>query len=363
MEVGIIGLPNAGKTTLFNALTNAGAEVAAYPFTTIGSNVGIAEVPDERLHQIAKVVSSEKVVPATVRFVDIAGLVRGASRGEGLGNQFLGHIREVDAIAHVVRCFESPTVSHVEGGVDPQRDIEVVELELILADLKVAEAALEKVEKKAKSGDKEALKRADALSRAKRALEAGKLLKSSDLGDEDRKALAGISFLTDKPVIYVANATESEIGGSEGPAVSKVKEMAKARRAESVEICAKLEEELADLSDEEANEYLAAIGLEERGLDRLAEAAYRLLNLVTFFTIESGECRAWPVKAGTKAPAAAGKIHTDMERGFIKAEVVPWRVLVESGSFAAAREKGLLLVEGKEYVVRDGDVILFKFAA
>lgn len=364
MEVGIVGLPNAGKTTLFNALSRTNAEVALYPFTTIGSNVGVAEVPDERLKRISEVVQSKRVVPAVIKFVDIAGLVRGASRGEGLGNQFLGYIREVDAIAHVVRCFESTRVGHVEGSLDPARDIEIVEIELALADLKVVGSALEKAKKQAESRDKEARMRAEALSRARDLLERGEPVRHAGFGQDEKRALAGIGLLTDKPVVYIANVSEDEISAPLGPTptVSKVAAVAKANGAGMVVIAAKLEAELAELNDEEAKEFMAAVGLKERGLDNLVRASYRLLDLITFFTIESGECRAWPVKAGTRAPTAAGRIHTDMERGFIRADVVPWNDLVEDGSFSAAREHGHLMVEGKEYAVKDGDVILFKFA-
>lgn len=362
MEVGVVGLPNVGKSTIFNAATRAGAEVASYPFTTISSNVGVAEVPDERLRKIAEVIKPQRVVPATVKFVDIAGLVRGASRGEGLGNQFLSYIRTVDAIAHVLRCFTDENVAHPHGDVDPVADAETVNVELALADLATIEGMAEKAGRQTKSGDAVARHRLDVLKMVKEGLERGTPIRFMELSPDDREIFKGIGVLTDKPVIYVANVDEEEAARGDSRCAASIRELAERERAGHVVISAKVEAEMAELEDEEAAEFRQDLGLAESGLTELIKACYDLLGLITFFTIESNECRAWPVPRGIKAPQAAGRIHTDMERGFIKAEVVNWEHLVEAGSFHAAREKGHFLVEGREYVVKDGDVVLFKFA-
>jgi hypothetical protein len=361
MEIGIIGLPNAGKSTLFNALTKAGAEVARYPFTTVESNVGVAEVPDQRLHLIAEVVKPQKIIPATIKFVDIAGLVRGASQGEGLGNQFLGFIRNVDAIVHVVRCFNEAHIPHPYGEVSPKVDIETVNLELILADLEIVSRAYEKAKKQAKSGQKEAKQRLEALEKIKAGLEKGESIRLMLLSEEERDTIKDLGILTDKPVLYVANISEQDIN-TDNALFEEVKDIAEREQAGVVAVSAKVEAEIAELEAEEARLFQQELGLSESGLTKVVKSSYHLLNLITFFTIESSECRAWPIKKGTKAPQAGGKIHSDMERGFIKAEVVFWEDLVNAGSFAVAREKGLLSIEGKDYKVRDGDVILFKFS-
>ena len=363
MQVGIVGLPNAGKSTLFNAITKAGAEIGNYPFTTVDSNVGVAEVRDERLSKVAEIVKCKRMVATHIKFVDIAGLVKGASRGEGLGNRFLSYIREVDAIAHIVRCFLDENVSHIEGSINPISDIETVNLELILADLAVVKKRLEKVNRHAKAGDKVFLHQKEILEKAKDVLEKGLSARSAGFSTEEVQFLSSDgSLLTLKPVIYIANISETDIE-KDGSLAKQVADFAKKDGSEAIIISAKLESELAELADDETRIFMEDMGLKELGLDKLVHASYKLLGLITFFSTESNECRAWTVKKGAKAPQAAGKIHTDMERGFIKAEVVHYEDLIKAGSLHAAREQGHLLFEGREYVVQDGDVITFKFSA
>ena len=363
MKLGIVGLPNVGKSTLFNSLTKAGAESANYPFCTIDPNVGVVAVPDERLKLLGDMYKSKKVTPAVIEFVDIAGLVKGASKGEGLGNQFLSNIREVDAIVHVVRCFEDSNVIHVDGSVNPLRDIETINLELIFSDLEVLERRLSKVVKAARM-DKTAAKEQAFLERIKAHLESGKQVKSMEITDEDELALMKeYNFLTWKPVIYAANVAEDDLGddGASNPMVQEVREYAAKEGSEVFVICAQIEQEISELDEDEKAMFLEDLGLKESGLDKLIAASYRILGLMSFLTAGEDETRAWTIKTGTKAPQAAGKIHSDFERGFIKAEVVNYKDLLEHGSLAAAREKGLVGIEGKDYVVKDGDVILFRF--
>ena len=363
MKLGIVGLPNVGKSTLFNSLTKAGAESANYPFCTIDPNVGVVTVPDERLKLLGDFYHSKKVTPAVIEFVDIAGLVKGASKGEGLGNQFLANIREVDAIVHVVRCFEDPNVIHVDGSIDPIRDIETINLELVFSDLEILERRIAKVTKTARM-DKEAAKELDFLQKIKAHLEDGKLEITMELETEDEEAWMGTyNLLTWKPVIYAANVAEDELAddGASNPHVKAVKDYAVQQNSEVFVICAGIEEEISELDDDERKMFLEDLGLTESGLEKLVRASYRLLGLMSFLTSGEDETRAWTIKIGTKAPQAAGKIHTDFERGFIKAEVVNYQDLLDCGSYAGAREKGLVRMEGKEYVVQDGDVILFRF--
>ena len=363
MKLGIVGLPNVGKSTLFNSLTKAGAESANYPFCTIDPNVGVVTVPDERLKLLGDFYHSKKVTPAVIEFVDIAGLVKGASKGEGLGNQFLANIREVDAIVHVVRCFEDPNVIHVDGSIDPIRDIETINLELVFSDLEILERRIAKVTKTARM-DKEAAKELDFLQKIKAHLEDGKLAITMELETEDEEAWMGTyNLLTWKPVIYAANVAEDELAddGASNPHVKAVKDYAVQQNSEIFVICAGIEEEISELDDDERKMFLEDLGLTESGLEKLVRASYRLLGLMSFLTSGEDETRAWTIKIGTKAPQAAGKIHTDFERGFIKAEVVNYQDLLDCGSYAGAREKGLVRMEGKEYVVQDGDVILFRF--
>ena len=363
MKLGIVGLPNVGKSTLFNSLTKAGAEAANYPFCTIDPNVGVVPVPDERIKQLGELYHTKKVTPAVIEFVDIAGLVKGASKGEGLGNQFLANIREVDAIVHVVRCFEDPNVVHVDGSIDPLRDIETIELELIFADLEVLERRISKVARTAKM-DKEAGREMALLQRIKAHLESGEPASSLETeSDEEAKWFSEYNLLTSKPVIYAANVSEDELAddAASNEGVQKVREYAAAHGSEVFVICASIESEIAELDDEEKAMFLEDLGLKESGLEKLVRASYRTLGLMSFLTAGEDECRAWTIKIGTKAPQAAVKIHSDFERGFIKAEVVNYEVLLREGSLAAAREKGLVGMEGKDYVVKDGDVILFRF--
>lgn len=363
MKLGIVGLPNVGKSTLFNSLTKAGAESANYPFCTIDPNVGVVAVPDERLKLLGDMYHSKKVTPAVIEFVDIAGLVKGASKGEGLGNQFLSNIREVDAIVHVVRCFEDSNVVHVDGSVNPLRDIETINLELIFSDLEVLERRLSKVGKAARM-DKAYAKEMALLERVKAHLEGGKLAKTVAIEDEDELAIMKeFNLLTYKPVIYAANVAEDDLGddGAGNSMVAEVKEFARSEESEVFVICAQIEQEISELEEDEKTMFLEDLGLEESGLEKLIRASYHILGLMSFLTAGEDETRAWTIKIGTKAPQAAGKIHSDFERGFIKAEVVNYKDLLEQGSLAAAREKGLVGIEGKDYVVKDGDVILFRF--
>ena len=363
MKLGIVGLPNVGKSTLFNSLTKAGAESANYPFCTIDPNVGVVTVPDERLNLLGDFYKSKKVTPAVIEFVDIAGLVKGASKGEGLGNQFLANIREVDAIVHVVRCFEDSNVVHVDGSIDPLRDIETINLELVFSDLEILERRIAKVTKTARM-DKEAAKELAFLEKVKAHLEEGQLAITLETENEDEDAwLATYNLLTAKPVIYAANVAEDDIAddGANNQYVQAVREYAAKQNSEVFVICAQIEEEISELDEDERKMFLEDLGLTESGLEKLVRASYHILGLMSFLTAGEDETRAWTIKIGTKAPQAAGKIHTDFERGFIKAEVVNYQDLLDCGSYAGAREKGLVRMEGKEYVVQDGDVILFRF--
>lgn len=363
MKLGIVGLPNVGKSTLFNSLTKAGAESANYPFCTIDPNVGIVPVPDERLKLLGDFYHSKKVTPAVIEFVDIAGLVKGASKGEGLGNQFLANIREVDAIVHVVRCFEDSNVVHVDGDIDPLRDIETINLELIFSDIEILDRRIAKTTKVSRN-DKEAAKELAFQEKVKAHLEEGKLAINMELESEEEEAWIGdYNLLTYKPVIYAANVAEDDLAddGAANTYVQNVRKYAQEQSSEVFVICAQIEQEIAELDDDEKKMFLEDLGLSESGLEKLIAASYRLLGLLSYLTSGEDETRAWTITVGTKAPQAAGKIHTDFERGFIKAEVVNYQDLLDCGSYAGAREKGLVRMEGKEYVVQDGDVILFRF--
>ena len=363
MKLGIVGLPNVGKSTLFNSLTKAGAESANYPFCTIDPNVGIVTVPDERLKLLGDMYQSKKVTPAVIEFVDIAGLVKGASKGEGLGNQFLSNIREVDAVVHVVRCFEDTNVVHVDGSVDPVRDIETINLELIFSDIEILERRVAKAGRAALN-DKKIAAEVELLKKLIAHLEDGKLAITFEAADEDEEALIdSYNLLTAKPVIFAANVSEDDLSddGASNPHVQAVRKYAEQSSSEVFVICAQIEQEIAELDDEEKSMFLEDLGLKESGLEKMIKASYKLLGLLSFLTSGEDETRAWTITNGTKAPQAAGKIHTDFERGFIRAEVVNYKNLLECGSLSAAKEKGLVGLEGKEYVVKDGDVILFRF--
>lgn len=362
MKLGIVGLPNVGKSTLFNAITQAGAESANYPFCTIEPNIGVVAVPDHRLKFLKDLYQSERILPAAIEFYDIAGLVKGASKGEGLGNKFLSHIREVASILHVVRCFEDSNITHVEGDVNPLRDIETINLELIFSDLEMVERRIERTQKLVK-GDKSLLAELELLKRLQATFEEGLSARSLEFDEDEKEILKNLGLLSMKPVIYVANVAEDEVAndGANNPHVEKLKEFAKTEGAEVVAICAKIEAEISELEEDEKLMFLEELGLKQSGLDRLIQASYSLLGLISYLTAGPKEIRAWTIKKGTKAPQAAGKIHTDFEKGFIRAEVVAYDDLFTCGTYAAAREKGLVRLEGKEYVVQDGDVILFRF--
>ncbi|MBQ3904189.1 MAG: redox-regulated ATPase YchF [Eubacterium sp.] len=362
MKLGMVGLPNVGKSTLFNAITNAGAQSANYPFCTIEPNVGMVSVPDERLDRLAEMYQPDKFTPATIEFVDIAGLVKGASNGEGLGNKFLSHIREVDAIIHVVRCFENDDITHVDGSIDPKRDIETINLELILSDLDILTRRIDS-RKKAMKGDKTIASEVAFLERLKAEMESGKTARAVDISDDEAEYLKDVSLLTIKPVIYACNMGENDFldGIDSNPYYKAVKEIADAEGSETFPICAEIEAEISELEEDEKQAFLEDIGLEQSGLDRLIKKSYSLLGLISYLTAGKPEVRAWTIKEGTKAPQAAGKIHTDFERGFIRAEVVAYDDLIACGTMAAAKEKGLVRSEGKDYVMKDGDIVLFRF--
>lgn len=363
MKLGVVGLPNVGKSTLFNAITKAGAQSENYPFCTIEPNIGVVDVPDERLDVLAKMYDPDKITPTHIEFVDIAGLVRGANKGEGLGNKFLSHIREVDAIVHVVRCFEDENVTHVDGDINAVRDMETINLELIFADLDTVAKRKERSSKMLKTGEKQYKAEYEVLEILEKTLEAGLPARNAELNDDQKVIMKSLFLLSSKPVIYAANISEDEIGEDEDslPLVAAVKDAAKAEGAGVLVICAKLEEELSSLEPEEKDEYLKELGLSASGLDRLIVACYDLLGLISFLTAGKKEVRAWTIKKGTKAPQAAGTIHTDFERGFIRAEIVSYKDLIESESMANAKQKGLVRLEGKDYTVQNGDVILFRF--
>ena len=364
MKLGIVGLPNVGKSTLFNSLTKAGAESANYPFCTIDPNVGVVTVPDERLNVLGEMYHTKKIIPAAIEFVDIAGLVKGASKGEGLGNQFLANIREVDAIVHVVRCFENSNIVHVDGSINPLRDIETINLELIFSDLEILERRISKVSKVARN-DKSAAKELGLLNKVKAHLEDGKLAKTfEEVDDEEEQAwLESYNLLTYKPVIYAANVSEDDLAddAANNEGVQAVREYAKGEQSEVFVVCAEIEAEISELDDDEKKMFLEDLGLKESGLEKLIKASYKLLGLISYLTAGEQEVRAWTITEGTKAPQAAGKIHSDFERGFIRAEVVSYDDLIACGSHTAAKEKGLIRLEGKDYVVKDGDIMLFRF--
>ena len=361
MKLGIVGLPNVGKSTMFNSITKAGAECANYPFCTIEPNVGVVPVPDERLDELTKMYNPQKTTHAVIEFVDIAGLVKGASKGEGLGNKFLSHIREVDAICEVVRCFEDSNIVHVDGNINPVRDIETINLELIFADLETVEKRLDKANKMLKA-DKKYQIEINALIRLKEALDNGKSARTVEISDEEKEYLKDLFLLTSKPIIYIANVSEEQLADvNNDENVKKVIEIAKQEKTKCIPLCAKIEEELSTLDDADKKEMLEALGLKESGLDRVVKESYDLLGLMSFLTAGEPEVRAWTIKKGTKAPEAAGKIHTDIQRGFIKAEIVSYEDLMREGSMVNAREKGLVRQEGKEYIMQDGDIVLFKF--
>ncbi|EJO5346592.1 redox-regulated ATPase YchF [Clostridium botulinum] len=363
MKLGIVGLPNVGKSTLFNAITKAGAESANYPFCTIEPNVGVVSVPDKRLDVLEKMYNSKKKVPTAIEFYDIAGLVKGASKGEGLGNKFLSHIREVEAIVHVVRCFEDSNIVHVDGSVDPIRDIETISLELVFSDIELMQRRIEKNSKLAKSGNKEAKAEETLMKRIVSHLEEGKPVRTLELTEDEEKLVKGYFLLTSKPVLYAANVSEDDLmsGNPENEFVKRVKELAKGENSEVITLCARLEEELSTLEDDEKAEMLSEYGLEESGLDKLVQSSYKLLGLISFLTAGQVEVRAWTIVEGTKAPKAAGKIHTDIEKGFIRAEVISYDKLIECGSESHAKEKGFFRLEGKEYIMKDGDIVNFRF--
>ena len=361
MKMGIVGLPNVGKSTLFNAITKAGAECANYPFCTIEPNVGIVPVPDERLDKLAQMYNPQKVTHAVIEFVDIAGLVKGASKGEGLGNKFLSHIREVDSIVEVVRCFEDSNIVHVDGSINPIRDIETINLELIFADMETVNKRIDTAKKKMKA-DKKYQEELDVFEKIKTALDNGKSARTVELNDEEKEIVKDAFLLTMKPILYIANVSEEQLGNvNEDENVKKVVEYAKQENAEVIPLCVKIEEELSSLNDEDEKEMLDALGLDESGLSKVIKKSYDLLGLMSFLTAGEPEVRAWTIKKGTKAPQAAGKIHTDIERGFIKAEIVSYNDLINCGSMNVAKEKGLVRMEGKDYIMQDGDIVLFRF--